>query len=364
MTRRRAFGSVRELDSGRWQARYLVGPPTNRQQRKAPHTFAQKADAHRFLVEVEHAISSGSWRPADERTVLEYATECIEQKDIAVRTREQFQDTLRLHIAPQLGSFRVTELTPADVRLWNTGRLAATGRTPAAQAYRLLRNVMNLAVGDEMITSNPCRIKGADDPRTPERPYMSREQAAQLIDALPHCLRAPATVTVLCHLRLGELLGLQRGDIEGTTIHVRRSVVRTSAGPLIKSTKTGDARAVEMPPETVAAIRAHLAVTGPGLPSAQLFTHPSGRPLARQHVQEGWRQARVLAGYPQFHWHDLRHAGLTWASEAGASLRENMHRAGHKSMRAAMTYQHRAESRDQEIASRLRLRPEEHRKHG
>jgi integrase len=52
------------------------------------------------------------------------------------------------------------------------------------------------------------------------------------------------------------------------------------------------------------------------------------------------RVAPRVVGLPDgFHFHHLRHTGkLTAAS--GASTRELMHRLGHASMRAALTYQH------------------------
>jgi hypothetical protein len=43
---RRRFGRVRQLPSGRWQARY---PGPDGQLRNAPETFAQKGDAERWL---------------------------------------------------------------------------------------------------------------------------------------------------------------------------------------------------------------------------------------------------------------------------------------------------------------------------
>jgi integrase len=284
----------------------------------------------------------------------------LAHRDLSQRTRDLYSDLLRLHIKPQLGSYRLTGITPADVRRWHTGRLAATTRTPTSQAYRLLRAVLNTAVGDGLLSSNPCQIKGASDPKTAERPYMSQSQAARLIDALPPYLRIPGTITVLCHLRLGELLGLQRRDVDVSTgvLHVRRAVVRTKAGPITKAPKNGHAREIHMPPEVLEALRRHLLTRPPALPSAPLFLHPSGVPLAREHVGVAWRHARTFVSLTEYRWHDLRHAGLTWASEAGATIRETMHRAGHKSMRAAMIYQHQAQAREATLAGRLRLRPE------
>ena len=59
MSNKRRFGRIRKLPSGRFQARYL--DPTN-VDRPAPHTFATKVDAERWLVGIESEIRRASCR--------------------------------------------------------------------------------------------------------------------------------------------------------------------------------------------------------------------------------------------------------------------------------------------------------------
>jgi integrase len=362
VTRRRHFGNVRKLSSGRWQARYPAPDGTHA---KADRTFATKGDALRFLTETEAAIHAGSWRKPEACafTLAGYADDWLEHRpQLAVRTRELYADLLRLHIKPQLGGVRLDALTGLDIRRWHKGRSEATGLTRTRQAYSLLRVILNTAIRDGLIGSNPCKITGAGSVRSPERPYMSREHAQQLVGALPPHLRTPALTTLLCHLRLGELLGLQRGDVDlrAGLLHVRRAVTRTKAGPVAKPPKNGDGRAVPIPPEAMDALRSHLA-TYPGTATSPLFLHPSGRPLSREQIRTAWAQARQLTSLGQYHWHDLRHAGLTWFMENGGTVRETMHRGGHRSVAAALIYQHRSQERETQLASRLRLRAAPHR---
>ena len=51
-------------------------------------------------------------------------------------------------------------ITPSVVRTW-WARLPADKPTVRARSYALLKAVMNTAVADEVIDSNPCRIRGA-----------------------------------------------------------------------------------------------------------------------------------------------------------------------------------------------------------
>jgi hypothetical protein len=51
--------------------------------------------------------------------------------------------------------------------------------------------------------------------------------------------------------------------------------------------------------------------------------------------------------------HDLRHTGNDLTAGTGATLREMMDRMGHSSPRAALTYMHRNDARQREIADSL-----------
>lgn len=354
--RRRHFGSVRKLPSGRWQVRYK-GP--DGQPRTGEGTFTTKGEAQRHLAEIEHQVNSGRWTDPKARalTLAAYSEDWLAYRQLAVRTRELYADLLRLHILPQLGGLPVGRVTPREVRRWHKGRSDATGPTRVGQAYRLLRTILGTAVRDGLLPSNPCHITGAGSVKSPERPYMSPEDAGALIAATSPGMRVLVVVTLLAHLRLGELLALRREDVDlaAGTLQVRRAQSRTKAGPVVKATKTGHARTVHLPPDALAALRDHLAAVPPGLPSAPLFAHPSGQPLERHHVNVAWKRAREAAGLPQFHFHDLRHAGLTWFAQGGASTREIMVRGGHRSYQASLIYQHAAEQRVRELASRLSL---------
>ena len=65
-------------------------------------------------------------------------------------------------------------MTPETWRAWY---LKATtdhpGSTQPAKAYRLARAMLNQAVDDGLLKSNPCRVKGAGKETAPERPVAS-----------------------------------------------------------------------------------------------------------------------------------------------------------------------------------------------
>jgi hypothetical protein len=67
MAAKRRFDRVRELPSGRWQARYR-GPDGI--ERPAPHTFESKTSAERWLTLTEAEIIQGDLRNAYQLTGL------------------------------------------------------------------------------------------------------------------------------------------------------------------------------------------------------------------------------------------------------------------------------------------------------
>src|SRR5262249_50488109 len=157
---RRRFGAVRQLRSGRWQARYL-GP--DGVMRPADETFASKTEAERWLTRTEAQILDSDWiDPEAGKVSLEsYATAWIvERPNLRPKTVQLYQYLARRHLLPRLGSSAVNAITEAQVRRWRK-ELLDSGASPVttAKAYRLLKAILNTATDDGLIRRNPCRIK-------------------------------------------------------------------------------------------------------------------------------------------------------------------------------------------------------------
>lgn len=117
-------------------------------------------------------------------------------------------------------------------------------------------------------------------------------------------------------------------------------------------TKTGNARTIPLPPSIAAEVEAHLSSTT-AFPKSPMFTMADGTDISSHALGQAWRKAARAVGMRQFHVHDVRHAGLTATAQVGATTRELMARAGHKTARAALIYQHTAEERSRVLADRM-----------
>jgi integrase len=228
-------------------------------------------------------------------------------------------------------------------------------------AYRLLKAIMNTAVDDGLITRNPCRIDGAGQERSPERPVLTVTQAFALADAFAdRRYRLLVLLAVFCSLRWGELAALPRHcvDTDAGVISVRAGVVELAHGPLVTGPTKSAAgnRDVTIPAFLLPDVVKHLSDFTAPAPRALVFTGPQGAQLRRSNFTRQWTKATGAAGLSGFHFHDLRHTGNTLAGEAGATLSEMMGRMGHASTRAALIYQHRTTQRDKVIADEISKR--------
>jgi hypothetical protein len=124
---KREFGALRQLPSGRWQAKYRH-PRTN-EFIVAPTTFAMRGDASRWLGSIQRDLERGHWiDPAwGSVTLGEYATSWLPERTLRPRTVELYQGLLDRYILPELGKVELSDLSPREVRAWHVALLQRTG---------------------------------------------------------------------------------------------------------------------------------------------------------------------------------------------------------------------------------------------
>ncbi len=346
--KRRQLGGIDRLGSGRYRAR-VVDEATG--DRLSLGTYRTKADAEQALASAISDQSRGRWVRPDSGTTpfATYAHQWLASRlgrggaPLRPRVRELYEGQLRLHILPTFGDVKLGRIRPAHVRGWYAGLVdGGPGASTAAKCYRLLRAILNTAVEDGILVTNPCTIRGAGAERAEERRLPTVEQVFDLAAAVKPRYRALVLVAAFSGLRRGELFGLRREhvDLEQGTVTVALQRQQLAHGELIVGPPKSDAghRTVALPQEALDPLIAHLeCFTGPG-PADWVFTGDKGGPLREAVWQHEWAKARAGLGLPGLHFHDLRHAAATMAAATGAGVKEIMYRIGHSSPQAALRY--------------------------
>lgn len=356
MAKKRGFGRLRALPSGRYQAAY-IGPDGNLH--KAPHTFPEEFQAEGWLADERRKIDLGTWgavESSDGITLRAYADRWIGQRQLRPRTEQHYRSMLNRLILPELGDVKLVKLTPAKVREWHAA-LGSKHPTRNAHAYSLLHAICATAVQDEVLDANPCRIRAAmQTKRRRDVEVLTPALVDKLAAKMPAELRASVILAAWCGLRWGETSELRRKDIldDCSVLRIRRAVTYRSGKFYVGEPKTAaGVRDVAVPPHIRPVIKAHLKNHVGKDGDALLFPDDDGTHLRADVYRTPWEKAREAIGKPTLRVHDLRHVGAVLAAQSGATTAELMHRLGHTTPVMALRYQHVAEGRDAEIAERL-----------
>lgn len=371
---RRSWGKVEKLPSGNLRARY-TGPDGN--VHTAPMTFVAAIDADAWLATQRALIAAGTWTPVSAttsadvqaeraRTLLDYGMSWVETRTgrnglpLTPRSRVEYQRLLNGPLAP-LAALPVVGITTVKVRDWYSALVKTGTKTTAARGYGLLRTIMETAVIDGIVASNPCQVRGAQNAstgRTSEVPTMA--ELAIIEASMPDRLRAMVGIAAWGALRYGELTELRRSDVlldddaDTIMLSVTRAVVKIPGEGFIVGPPKSAAgiRLVALAPELTAGILEHLEKHVGAEPDALLFPARKGGHMSQSTFNKSWDKARAAAGRPDLTWHTLRAFGGTRHQQIGATLAETMKFLGHSTVAAAMRYQ-RTTGRDAALAARM-----------
>lgn len=325
---------------------------------------SRSAKAHKTTVEAE-ALAGSAIDPRRGAQVLnDYFEEwlparLVQGRPLTPSTRLGYQRLWTRAIAGSIGKNQLRTLRPERIRSWHGELAVSAGQDQAAKAYRLLRAVLATAEADELIHSNPCRIRGGGQEYHDERPMIATSLVLDLAEAVDRRYRALVLVVGFAGLRTGEALGLRRRDVDllhGELHVVVQAQEVAGAGRVVLEPKSAAGRRVVALPAIVRqALDQHLATHTPSDPDAPVFTGPTGTPLRRATWSKAWRSAVATTGAPDgLRPHDLRHHAATLTARMpGVTTKELMARIGHASPRAALIYQHATAERDRTIASFL-----------
>lgn len=353
------MGSIEPYKVGhlqRYRVRYR--DPDRRQREKAG--FTRKIDAEEYLAAITINIRRGEFiDPGEARaTIRDLGSSWLAaQTHLKPSSIRPLETSWRVHVEPQWGDRRVSEIRHSEIQTWCSHLSAEKSATVVRRAHSILASVLEVAVRDRRISTNPARGIGLPRKVSKQRSYLTMPQVERLAH---HAGQHGALIMLLAYtgLRWGEATALRVQDVDMLR---RRAVVRENAVRIgreihVGTPKTHRVRSVPFP--TFMSEPIARACEGKGrdrLVFGDGLTH-----VRATYGERGWFANAVRAAqaedadFPRLTLHDLRHTAASLAISAGANVKAVQAMLGHAS--ATMTLDTYADLFDDDleaVATRL-----------
>ncbi|WP_432018967.1 tyrosine-type recombinase/integrase [Streptomyces sp. 1222.5] len=249
-------GTITKRKDGRYHGAAYVTNTDGYRVRKFVYgaTYDEAAEKLAKLQEQERngvPVPAKSWNLGE---WLGYWLEHIVKPEREHNTYAKYESKVRLYLVPHLGKKPLAKITPAQIRVL----MAALAREEVGAATRFevlraLRNALNRAVQEELLTRNVALL--VDMPKVSKdkgRAWSAREAITFLRTARAHRLYAACVLVLVLGLRRSEVLGLrwQDVDFESRQIEPVKQVQREKGrGLVLKDLKTDSSQAVLPLPE-------------------------------------------------------------------------------------------------------------------
>ncbi|MFU8854874.1 tyrosine-type recombinase/integrase [Micromonospora sp. SL1-18] len=334
----------------RYRVRYIA-PDGKEKSQSFPDK--KKREAQAFLANVQADILKGTYVDPDAGRVTfkQYADEWLAAATTDVLTRDRIEYELRLHVYPVLGHKAMASIQPATIRAWARG-LQEKGLSAGYRRvlFSDVSMIMNAAVDDKKIVSNPFSAKSIQRPRqVPNKvqPW-SIDRLTAFRAKMPDRYRVAVDLGAGCGLRQGEIFAISPDDLDATrpSLHVIRQIKLVRGALIFAPPKGGKTREVPLPDSVARRLDDHAKQYAPveatlpwGTPTGDLttvklyLTTTDGLPLSRSKFNPGvWKPAIRATGIPNDRrngMHVLRHTYASVLLDAGESIKALSAYLGH-----------------------------------
>lgn len=202
----------------------------------------------------------------------------------------------------------------------------------------LIRAVLRAARDDWEWVERVPRVKLFPESKKRIR-WITREEAARLIDELPEHLADMARFTLATGLRQRNVSYLRWNQVDAS---------RCVAWIHADQSKSRRAIAVPLNRDALAVLEKRR-----GEHREYVFTY-QGKPVDRTSTK-AWAAAKQRAGIVDFRWHDLRHTWASWHVQSGTSLQELQELGGWSTVDMVLRYAHLAADHLQSAAQRIEV---------
>ncbi|WP_162787000.1 tyrosine-type recombinase/integrase, partial [Janibacter anophelis] len=245
----------------------------------------------------------------------------------------------RVHVEPRWGHRPVGSIKHSEVGAWIAELSDVRSATTVKRVHGVLAAILDSAVRDRRISTNPAREVKTPRKVSKPRPYLTHRQVERLATAskYPDFVR----FLVCTGLRWGEAVAIRVKyvDRKRRRVQIEENAVEINGHFVLGTPKDHERRTVPYPPFLDEAIDA--AVAGKDVDDLLWPAERGGGYLRAGNRQSGWFTGAVARAraedrdMPRVSPHDLRHSSASLAISAGANVKAVQRMLGHAS--AAMT---------------------------
>lgn len=350
---------------GPWRITVSLGRDESGKRLRHRETFKGiKKDAQRRLREILSTVETGLYVPPSKLTTGQYLTQWVSTYaalHTSPRTVRSYQDELRRHVIPALGSIPLINLQPNHIQAYyvselthgrKDGKGGLSART-VAYHHAILNEALEYAVRQNDLARNPAKRVDPPRPKRAEVATIAAEDMARFLDAATQSEYFGVFLTALyTGARVGELLALQwrNVDLENGTMTIVATLYRMDGAWHLKEPKSARSRRqVVLPTSVVAYLQGHkaaleaerTALGGVLTDSDFVFCQVNGKPRDSRSALRSLQRVLKIAGLPHVRFHDLRHTHASLLLKAGVHPKVVSERLGHGSVSFTLdTYSH------------------------
>lgn len=302
-------------------------------------SFDTKGEARTWAAEIETKMKGRQFK--DPRRAKQTLTEALTRYLETVTTRkahttQERERRLARVLLRHLGDETLlTEITPAVVAGYRDRRLAKVSSYAVRLELALLSHLFKKAVKEwELPLENP--VDAVERPKVPKGRviFLKEDEAVRLLEACQTSRNKMLYpyVLVLLHsaMRPSEAAGLRWNQIDlesrSLTLYITKTEPRTV--PLTKA--------------VVAALRE---IRGKRGDNVLVFFTEEGKSVQARNIpssrfRPAFDRARLRAGLPDLHMHDLRHTAASHMLMSGTDLRTLAAILGHSTLQMVLRYTH------------------------
>ncbi len=351
-------GSIRQRSKGSWEVCLDIGtdPATGKRMRHFESVKGTKRAAQQQMHELLHTLEQGAYVRPSRLTVAQFLGEWLRdyaRPNTAPRTCERYEEIVKVHLIPALGSFPLLALQPRHIQKYyaqalETGRRDGKGGLSALTVHkhhRILYESLRYGVRQGILIRNPAEAVTPPHGQSKKPVMVGVNRVHLILEAAKETPYYDLFFTLAyTGLRRGELLGLRWGDVdlEKSTLSVVQTLQQLRNGEYIfrePKSKRGR-RQIALSPSLAVLFWEHQLkqehtqklLGKPLVPTDLVFSHPDGKPFRPNTVSRALQEIARSIGLRGMRLHDLRHAHATILLQQGVHPKIVQERLGHSTV--------------------------------